>query len=136
MQHASFLHCQRTLRGLRATVPPSTSGYQISSLKIIRNAPATHPVLPSRSKKSRPRSLRPDMSALFQAGHAGHRAVRAGRAHRWRVPLCRSREQTVQVRSEKLALVAHTRPRRKRETSPGATLPRAVLHREPVDAAR
>uniref|UniRef100_A0A182U0J8 Uncharacterized protein n=1 Tax=Anopheles melas TaxID=34690 RepID=A0A182U0J8_9DIPT len=33
MQHASFLYRQRTLRGLRTTLPTSASGYQISSFK-------------------------------------------------------------------------------------------------------
>lgn len=34
MQHASFLYRQRALRGLRATITSSTSGYTISSFKV------------------------------------------------------------------------------------------------------
>lgn len=136
MQHASFVHCQRTPRGLRATVPPSASGYQISSFKIIRNTTATYTLLPSRSKKSRPRSIRTNMPSLLQTGHAGHRTIRSSRADRWRVFVCRPREQAVQIRAKKLALVTHARLRRKRQATPGTTLPCAVLHRESINAER
>lgn len=109
MQHASILHRQRapgSMRVLsRATVTRlPISGTEVSSklytyldiylyiyiyitfwFPVQTSWPTTaeNPLLPSRCKESRPRGLYTDMSALCHAGHAGHRAVRSGRAHRW-----------------------------------------------------
>lgn len=75
--------CHRHPSPQRKPNPWNASGVTAVRIpQIIRNTTATYTLLPSRSKKSRPRSIRTNMPSLLQTGHAGHRTVRPSRADR------------------------------------------------------
>lgn len=75
--------CHRHPSPQRKSNPWNASGVTAVRIpQIIRNTTATYTLLPSRSKKSRPRSIRTNMPSLLQTGHAGHRTVRPSRADR------------------------------------------------------
>lgn len=79
MQYASFLHCQRSSRGMRAT-RTSIARLEIPGAETARLRTAA--LLSGRGQEPVTRGVRADMSALCQTGNARHRAIRTGRALR------------------------------------------------------
>lgn len=84
MQHASFLHRQRSTRWMRTSRnnhdAAAVARIEVPGAEAARLLAAA--LLSRRGQESRPRSLRADMPALCQTGHARHRALWPGRALR------------------------------------------------------